>query len=242
MPLASAASARYQTKQELVYHTLRDAIMHGDLAPGERLIIEDIAHQLRVSPIPVREALQLLQAERLVENIPHVGATVARISRASLAEIFTVLEGLEIVGTRAAAQRMTPGEFQELESLLAQMNAAVETGQHHEWADLNTSFHRMIGRITAMPMLQEMTERVLGHWDRVRRHFIRDVLFQRIEQAQEEHHAILHAIQERDYPRLEHLIKKHNQGALAAYTAYLSEARPSREETVGRQQVVGGSR
>jgi DNA-binding GntR family transcriptional regulator len=83
----------FQTKQEVVYQTLRTAITHCEIKPGERLVIEEIAQQLNVSPIPVREALQLLQSERLIEAIPHGGATVAPISQASVAEIFTLMEG-----------------------------------------------------------------------------------------------------------------------------------------------------
>ena len=59
MQLEVIGQGQYQTKQKMVYHTLRQAIMHCQLQPGQRLVIEDIAHQLHVSPIPVREALQL---------------------------------------------------------------------------------------------------------------------------------------------------------------------------------------
>ena len=96
------------TKQAFVYQTLHSAIMRGELAPGARLRTGDIAQRLGVSVIPVREALQMLHSERLVESAPHVGARVARISRDSIIEVFTVMEGLELVATRTAAERMTP--------------------------------------------------------------------------------------------------------------------------------------
>ena len=63
----------------------------------------------------MREALQLLQSEGLVVMVPHVGATVAPISRESITEVFTVMEGLEIVATRAAAERATPADLAALE-------------------------------------------------------------------------------------------------------------------------------
>jgi DNA-binding GntR family transcriptional regulator len=224
MNLEIATGARYQTKQELVYRTLRDAIMRGQLEPGRRLVIEEIAGQLAVSPIPVREALHILQSERLVETIPHVGATVARISRDSVAEVFTVMEGLELVGTRRAAQHMAPENLVELHELLDAMERALAEQAHERWCDLNTLFHRQIARIAGMPMLQEMTERALAHWDRVRRHFFSDVLAHRMEQAQAEHRQILGAMAARDYERLEELVKRHNRDALEAYSAYLDAA------------------
>lgn len=223
MQLELAPSPRHQTKQGMVYAALRDGIMRGELPPGRRLIIAEIAQRLHVSPIPVREALQSLQAEGLVENVPHSGATVAAISPDSLVEVFTLTEGLELVGTRIAAARLDE-RADELQSLLAVMDAALEAGEHERWGDLNSRFHRHIARLTGMPLLAEMTDRAIDQWDRVRRHFFNQVLYHRADQAQGEHHAIVRAMLARDYPRLEQLVKDHNQGALAAYTGYLARA------------------
>lgn len=223
MRLSKLDQPRYRTKQEFVYHTLREAIMRGELAPGQRLRIEELAHQLGVSPIPVREALQMLQSERLVENVPHVGATVARISKDAITEIFTVMEGLEMVATRAAAQRLTPDALQHLTTLLQAMDQAVANQAYDEWSELNTQWHSAVVQIAGMPMLQEMTDRVLNQWDRVRRYYLKGVLVHRMAQAQQEHWQILEAMRTRDYERLERLVRQHNQGALAAYTEYLAQ-------------------
>lgn len=220
----AAVVPHHQTKQAFVYQTLRNAIMQGDLAPGERLRTEDIARRLSVSPIPVREALQGLQSEGLVEMVPHVGARVARVSPSSIIEVFTVMEGLELVATRTAAPQLTPSHLQQLTSLLAKMDLALELGNHDEWSDLNSEFHRAIAAVTAMSMLQEMTERALRQWDRIRRYYLKGALTQRLGQAQKEHHAIVQAMRDRDYPALERLVRDHNQGALAAYMEYFSTA------------------
>lgn len=227
MQMIPMLTQRPATKQEFVYQALRSAIMRGELAPGERLRTEDIAQRFGVSLIPVREALQLLQSERLVESTPHVGARVARISRASIIEVFTVMEGLELVATRTAAERMTPAHEQELTSLLEAMDGALASGSYDEWSDLNTQFHRAIAGMTGMPMLQEMTDRALGQWDRVRRYYLKDVLVHRLTQAQAEHHVIVQAMRSQNYALLEQLVREHNQGALAAYTEYLAHATTS---------------
>jgi DNA-binding GntR family transcriptional regulator len=212
-----------QTKQMFVYHTLRDAIMRCELPPGQRLVTDAIARQLSVSHIPVREALQLLQAEGLVENIAHAGASVAPISRDSIVETFTVLEGLELVATRTAAERMSDADRVALAAIVEEMDEILRSEAHEGWGDLNTQFHRTIARLTAMPLLSDMTERALGQWDRIRRYFFTSVLEHRIIQSQQEHHAILEAMQRRDTTALEHLIKVHNRGAMAAYAAHLAE-------------------
>ena len=124
MSLALPSATRFRTKQEFVYRTLRDAIMSCELAPGQRLVIDDLARRLEVSAIPVREALQLLQSEGLVQNVPHVGATVSPISRESIDEVFTVMEGLEIVATRGAARRMSPEDAEALATIVTAMDEA----------------------------------------------------------------------------------------------------------------------
>jgi DNA-binding GntR family transcriptional regulator len=215
---------RHRTKRELVYHTLRDAIMRCELAPGRRLLIDDLARQLEVSAIPVREALQLLQSEGLVDNVPHVGATVSPISRQSIDEVFAVMEGLELVAARAAAQRMTAADALELDEVVAGMDRAQAAGRHAEWADLNSRFHLAISRLSAMPMLHEMTERVLARWDRVRRYYFNGVLVHRIEQAQSEHRDLVAAMRTGDFAALERTVKNHNRGALQAYAEFIKRA------------------
>jgi DNA-binding GntR family transcriptional regulator len=119
---------------------------------------------------------------------------------------------------------MTPTHAQELASLLEAMDEALESGSYDEWSDLNSQFHSAIARMTGMPMLQEMTDRALNQWDRVRRYYLKDVLVHRLAQAQEEHRVIVQAMRDRNYGLLEQLVREHNQGALAAYTEYLSSA------------------
>jgi DNA-binding GntR family transcriptional regulator len=224
MPIAIPKGTHHRTKQEFVYQTLRNAIMRCDLGPGERLVIDVLSKRLGVSIIPVREALQMLQSEALVVLVPHVGATVATISKDSILDVFTMLEGLETVGTRIAAERATPQDLDGLKILVHEMDEMVEQLRHEDWADLNTRFHLTIAAIPGLAMLEEMTARVLTCWDRVRRYYFRGVLVHRIDQAQKEHHEILHAITGRDLPALEELMSRHNQGALKSYIEYVNSS------------------
>jgi len=223
MPLAAPKGTRHLTKQEFVYQTLREAILKCELPPGERLVIDDLARQLQVSAIPVREALQLLLSEGLVVNVPHVGATVAPISRESILEVFTVMEGLEIVSTRLAAQRATDADIQGLADIVAQMDKALAANDHEDWAEVNKRFHLTIGELAQLPMLQEMMERIFDRWERVRRFYFSGVLIHRADQAQAEHHEILDMIRARNVEKLESMIRKHNQGGLESYTSYFDK-------------------
>jgi DNA-binding GntR family transcriptional regulator len=220
-PLAAAA---HLTKQQYAYETLRASILKGELAPGTRLVIDDLASRFAISIIPVREALRLLQSEGLVVSVAHVGATVASLSRESVAEVFTLLEGLEVVASRTAADRATTDDLDRLAAIVADMDTALDAERPQRWAELNTRFHLTIGALSQMPMLQQMLERTFDHWGRVRRFYFNGVLVHRARRAQAEHHLILRHLRDKNLPSLEAIVREHNQAALGAYAAYLDSA------------------
>lgn len=222
--LASGASRRHVTKGQYVYGTLRDAIIRCELEPGERLVIDDLARRLDISIIPIREALRLLESEGLVISVAHVGATVAPISRQSVVEVFTILEGLETASARAAAMTAADAGFDRLDELVRAMDRALAEGRPSEWAALNSRFHLAISELSAMPMLHGMLQRALDHWDRVRRYFFADVFTRRAEIAQREHHELVRLMRARALDRLEDAMRAHNRDALAAYAEYLQTA------------------
>ncbi|HEY6841605.1 MAG TPA: GntR family transcriptional regulator, partial [Chthoniobacterales bacterium] len=107
-----------RSKKELVSETLRQAILNGELLPGTRLVIDDLAKQLGVSPIPVREALQQLDADGYIVLEPYLGAKVAPIEAESVIEVFSLLETMEVVSSRTACQHMSDADFSALEIIL----------------------------------------------------------------------------------------------------------------------------
>jgi DNA-binding GntR family transcriptional regulator len=223
-PVAAAAPARHVTKQRFVYATLREAIIRGELKPGARLVIDDVARRFDISIIPVREALRLLESEGLVVNTAHVGAAVAPVSRQSVVEVFALLEGLETMSARAAAAAAPAAELAALEKLVVAMDRALDRRRQDAWAELNTEFHLAIGRLSGMPMVNQMLQRALDHWDRVRRHFFTGVFSRRAEQAQREHKRMVAQLEARDEDGIEQTMRAHNRGALAAYLKYLDSA------------------
>ena len=223
MALGSSPDVRFRTKQEYVYQSLRAAIMRGELPPGQRLVIDDIARRLEVSAIPIREALQALQAEGLVVSAPHVGATVASISQDEVHEVFAIMEGLETVAVREAAARLTQEQGESLGRIVGEMDTAVERREYEQWAEMNGRLHRSIGDVAAMPLLREMTDRALSRWERLRRHYFQGVLVPRVEQAQREHRELLAALVARDPDESERVVRAHNRNAQAAYSKFLQQ-------------------
>ncbi len=206
------------TKQQAIYQHLKERILDGKLPPGQRLIIDDIAEDLGLSIIPVREALHLLQAERLVEIRPHAGATVSAVTPESIEEVFTILEGMEAMAVRRVAKRMSGKLDAILVKLIAQMDTAEHANNVEKWSALNMEFHLALSDATGMPWLREITERALGNWDRIRRHFFRGGSEHRFTEAQREHHAILKMLRKGDADQAEKLIRQHNQRASQHYS------------------------
>lgn len=227
MALGSSPEVRFRTKQEYVYQSLRSAIMRGELPPGQRLVIDEIARRLEVSAIPIREALQSLQAEGLVVSAPHVGATVAPISEDEIREVFAIMEGLETVAVREAVARLTSADGESLATIVAEMDVAVAAQEYERWAEMNGKLHRAIGEVAAMPLLREMTDRALSRWERLRRHYLQGVLVPRVEQAQREHRELLAALISRDADEAERVVRGHNRNAQAAYSAFLHHQQPN---------------
>jgi DNA-binding GntR family transcriptional regulator len=115
------ASLAFQTREEFVAHRLREAILVGQLKPGDRLDQNEIAELLGVSRSPVREALRTLAAEGLVDVFPHRGAAVAELSVDELEEIFLIRRTLEGMAARLSALSMDDNEIAELETILEEM-------------------------------------------------------------------------------------------------------------------------
>jgi DNA-binding GntR family transcriptional regulator len=227
--LVTSPDVRFRTKQEYVYQSLRGAIMTGELVPGQRLVIDEIARRLQVSAIPIREALQSLQSEGLVVNAPHVGATVATISQDEVHEVFAIMEGLETVAVREAAARLTDEDGRKLAGIVADMDTALDRQDYEAWAAMNGTLHLSIGDVASMPLLREMTDRALSRWERLRRHYFQGVLVPRVEHAQREHRELLAALVAHDADCAERVVRAHNRNAQSAYADFLKHN--------GREQV-----
>ena len=211
----------FRSKKEFAYDVLRENILNGELKPGSRLIIDDLAKDLEVSPIPVREALQRLQSDGFVTIEPYVGATVTDIHADLIQEVFELLTALEDISGRAACQRMSPAEFEELEALLKQMDQDV--GDLDLWSQDNVKLHQLICQWAGMSLTQILMERVVDHWDWLRRHYLEEVFTNRVHIAQRDHWHLFEALQTRSPDQVSAVIHQHNQKALTSYKDYLTQ-------------------
>lgn len=218
----SPVEAPHRTKEEYVYETLRKAIMHCELKPGEKLVMDNLSEALGVSPIPIRGALQRLQAEGLAEIVPHTGAVVSEISLESVTEIFALLEALENVAFEAVIATAKQADIDELEGLIKHMETAVTATEPFAWYDLNDQFHLTIARLTGMKMLLRFTSRALDSRNRLRYFLFGSFAVPRIAQAHAEHKQMVALLKQKDNEALRDLVIRHNRAARDAYLAVIA--------------------
>ena len=121
----------YKPLRDIVFETLRDAIINQTLKPGERLMEIQLADEMGVSRTPVREAIRKLELEGLVVMVPRKGAYVAGMSMKDIHEVFELRSALEGLAVTLAAERITDDELEELE------RQVVKESEERE-ADLDT--------------------------------------------------------------------------------------------------------
>ena len=103
----------YLPLRDVVFNTLRKAILRGELKPGERLMEIQLANKLGVSRTPIREAIRKLELEGLVLMIPRKGAEVAQITEKNMQDVLEVRKALEELSVQLACERITPEQVED---------------------------------------------------------------------------------------------------------------------------------
>lgn len=134
----------YLPLRDVVFNTLRDAILTGKLVPGERLMENQLAEKLGVSRTPVREALRMLELENLVELVPRKGAQVLDMSEKDIVNILEVRSALEGLATSLACKKMSKEDLQQLKNMEVDFEKAVADNDVEHFVDIDEDFHDLI--------------------------------------------------------------------------------------------------
>ena len=134
----------YLPLRDVVFNTLRDAILTGKLVPGERLMENQLAEKLGVSRTPVREALRMLELENLVELVPRKGAQVLDMSEKDIVNILEVRSALEGLATSVACKKMSKEDLQQLKNMEVDFEKAVAENDVEHFVDIDEDFHDLI--------------------------------------------------------------------------------------------------
>ena len=212
-----------KTIAAMVQERIRQAIMDGILAAGSRIDQNQLAADLNVSIVPVREALKKLEAEGFVQIIPRRGAFVTDTSLDDMEDLYFARALMEGQAAYHAAEKLTDADLARLDRLMVEMGSALEAHDYAGFMRSNHEFHFLIYDAAGSRHLSNM---IANLWELAERYRYRYIFFK--DQGaiiQAEHRAILDACHARDSKRLRDAIVYHMQQTLAGVKSYiLSEA------------------
>ena len=197
----------YLPLRDVVFNTLRQAILKGELEPGERLMEIQLAERLGVSRTPIREAIRKLELEGLVLMIPRKGAEVAKISARSLRDVLEVRRALEELAIELACERMSQDELNELDRAQEDFKQAVEQGDAMSIAQTDEHYHDLIYQGTGNEKLVQMLNNLREQMYRYRLEYIKDKDKRQILLLEHDH--ILRALKGRNIAEARAAVREH---------------------------------
>ena len=210
MTLQAAPPIGRRVLREHVKEYLIDAIVRGDVKPGERIVETQVAQQLGVSQGPVREALRDLEIFGFVVSSPFRGTQVRQISTQDLLEIYPIRAALEGVAAHGAASRIDEPTLTKLADLIDVMRDAANKDDHRTVVEADGAFHRAIVEASGNRMLEHV-------WQTLRLSITTCV-------THSVTHRSLHVIAERHVPLLDALRARDPERAEAAMRRHIEEA------------------
>lgn len=182
--------------RDVVFNTLRQAILRGELKPGERLMEIQLANKLGVSRTPIREAIRKLELEGLVLMIPRRGAEVAEITEKSLRDVLEVRDALEVLCVDLACDRISDEDIESLKEAAKEFELALQGGDVTEYAEADVKFHDIIYHATENQKLIQLLYNLREQMYRYRVEYLKRKEVHKI--LLEEHEHIIECIEKKD--------------------------------------------
>jgi DNA-binding GntR family transcriptional regulator len=202
------------TGRRLAVERLRQAILAGDMAPGQRLVEEELAGTLGVTRASLRAALFDLAAEGLVERVPNRGARVRAVTLDEAIAITECRMALEGLCAAKAAERVTEPDADRLRQIGEEMERSVADGELLKYSALNHELHRLVREISGQAVAASLLERLNGQL--VRHQFQLSLRPGRPQASLPEHLAIIAAVAGRRPAQAEEAIRRHLRSVISA--------------------------
>lgn len=193
--------------RDVVFNTLRQAILTGELSPGERLMEIHLANRLGVSRTPIREAIRKLELEGLVTMIPRRGAEVAQITEKSMNDVLEVRSAMDALCVELACDRITVAELERLHAACEEFEKAVKRKDVKEIAQADVALHDIIAEATGNARLIQLISNLSQQMYRYRFEYIKD--FSQHDRLVEEHRIIYESIVKKDKETAKEAAKLH---------------------------------
>ena len=192
-----------------VFDNLKQAIIRGNIAPGEWLVESHIAQMLGISRTPVREAIHKLERERLIEHQPRGGFTVLGLNREDIEETFGIRGVLEGYAARLATLKHHPRELIVLEQKVEEFQECLSKKQMDSLPVINTEFHELLYDLSKSPRLIHMINGLRDQIYRFREIILKDQ--KHAATSHEDHLQMLKFMHKRDAEGVEKLVREHIQ-------------------------------
>lgn len=193
--------------RDVVFNTLRQAILTGELKPGERLMEIHLANRLGVSRTPIREAIRKLELEGLVTMIPRRGAEVAQITEKSMKDVLEVRRTLDALSAELACERISSEEEEALKKACQAFEDAVKTKDTKAIAKADVAIHDIIAEATGNQRLIQLINNLAEQMYRYRFEYIKDAT--QHERIIQEHRIIYESIVNKDKEAASEMAKTH---------------------------------
>ncbi len=215
--------------RDVVFNTLRQAILTGELKPGERLMEIHLANRLGVSRTPIREAIRKLELEGLVVMVPRKGAEVAQITEKSMNDVLEVRRALDALCVELACERISAEDLDRLGKACEAFEQAVKSKDVKKIAQADVALHDIIVQATGNSRLIQLVNNLSEQMYRYRFEYIKD--FSQHERLVEEHRIIYESLRNGDKETASQASKTHidNQEK-----AIIRQIRLDRERPVGK--------
>lgn len=197
----------YLPLRDVVFNTLRQAILRGELKPGERLMEIQLANKLGVSRTPIREAIRKLELEGLVLMIPRKGAEVADITEKSLRDVLEVRKALEELAVQLTCDKITKEQIRELEAAAEEFEKILKSSDVTEIAEADVRFHDIIYTATDNQRLIQLLNNLGEQMYRYRVEYLKNP--DAYPQLVAEHEAIIRHIEKKEKEKATEIVCKH---------------------------------
>lgn len=207
--------------RDVVFNTLRQAILKGELKPGERLMEMHLANKLGVSRTPIREAIRMLEQEGLAVTIPRKGAQVAKMTEKDLQDVLEVRDALDELAVTCAFERMTPEQFVQLKEAMNAFEVAISTDDVRQIVEADEAFHDVIYAAAANPKLENIINSAREQMYRYRYEYVKDASV--YQQLVDEHKAIISGFEKKDLQYIKDIMHTHLNNQINAVRMVIRE-------------------
>ena len=211
---SSRVEKRFKSLTRLLAEELREAIVDGKIAPGERLSEESLAATLKVGRVPMRAALRRLEAEGYVTFLSTSEVTVSKPTMEEVEDYYMIASALEGLAARLAVERALPEELSRLRELHQILKEAYQRKDPEQYFEANSNFHRFIAEMARNERLYRMIDQMRQEIQRTR--ILSLHLPHRLDYSMREHDQILDAFLKKNTQLAETAMVKHLHNQMEA--------------------------